>query len=233
MMMMKHISCGRLCWNIVYICSGLPGTFWTTFILQACIFGYIWVALLTVFQVTWYSPVANDTGCQLRRPHLTKVTRNQRFLTYLAMFSADLPPSSLLSESRHLHVLKAVSWSVEVTINVDPTRPVGERVTFIGPARQHDPEIIDGADAPNLTENALHPPNANSSQVLVWWPASGNEEPVVVVRPVMTTPSIIKAMHSYQHSNSRHALRLQSLYHFSAKHWHLSHCVIKSAFKAF
>ena len=171
-----------------------------------------------MFQVTWYAPVADVTGSQLRHPHLTKVTRNQRFLTYLVTLSADLPPNSLLSESHHLHVLKAVSWSVEVTINIDPTRPLGERLTFIGPARQRDPEIIDGTDAPNLTENALHPPNANNSQMLVWWPSCRNEEPVVVVRPVMTTPSIIKAMHSYQHSNSRHALRLQTLYRFSAKH---------------
>jgi len=170
-----------------------------------------------LLQVTWCVPTVVDTGFRLRHPRLTKVTRNQRFITYLVMHPTNLPLNSLLSAGRHLQVLKAVSWSVEVTINVDPTKPLGERVTFIGPARQRDPEIIDVSDAPKLTENALHPPNANSSQMLVWWPADGNEEPVVVVKPVMTTPSIVNAIHAYQHSHSRHALRLQSLYRFSAK----------------
>jgi len=169
-------------------------------------------ALLPVLQVTWYIPVVDDAGFRSRHPHLTKVTRNQRFITYLVMRHRFL-----LSEGHHLQVLKAVSWSFEVTITVDPTKPLGERVTFIGPAQQRDPEIIDVTDAPNLTENALCPPNANSSQMLVWWPASGNEEPVVVVKPQMTTPSVIKAMHTYQHSHSQHALRLRSLYHFSDK----------------
>jgi len=111
-----------------------------------------------------------------------------------------------------------VSWSVKIRINVDPTKPVGERVTFIGPARQHDPEIVDGPSAPSLTENALQPPNANSSQMLIWWPASANKEPVVVVKPLTTTPSIVEAAQSYQHSHSRHALRLHSLCHFSTEH---------------
>lgn len=175
-------------------------------------------ALSTLLQVTWYVPIADDTGSRSRRPHLTKVSRCQRFLTYLVVHSANLPSSSQLSESRQLHVLKAVSWSVEVTVNVDPSKPLGERVTFIGPARQHDPEIIDAADAPSLAENALQPPNANSSQMLTWWSADVNEEPVIVVKPRMITPSITKAIETYQHSHSRHALRLQSLYRFSSKH---------------
>jgi len=170
-----------------------------------------------MLQVTWYAPVADGTGCQSRHPNLTKVTRLQRFLTYLVIHSADLPSSSPLSESRHLHTLKAVSWSVKATIDVDPSRPLGERVTFIGPARQHDPEIIDGNSVPSLTENALQPPNANSSQTLIWWPASVSDEPVVVVKPLTTTTSVVKAAQSYQHSYSRHALRLHSLYHFSAR----------------
>ena len=131
------------------------------------------------------------------------------------MESADSSRSSLLSESRRLRVLKAILWSVEVTINVDPTKPLGERVTFIGPARQHDAQIADVTDAPSLTENALQPPNANSSQMLVWWPANENEEPVVVMKPSVTTPSIIKAIQTYQHSRSRHASKLKSLFHFS------------------
>lgn len=172
--------------------------------------------LLPVLQVTWYVPVADDTGCRSRHPNLTKVTRLQRFLTYLVIHSADLPPSLPLAERHHLHTLKVVSWSVKITINIDPTKPVGERVTFIGPSRQHDPEIIDGPSAPSLTENALEPPNANSSQMLIWWPASADKEPVVVVKPLTTTPSIVQAAQSYQHARSRHALRLQSVYHFSA-----------------
>jgi len=175
-------------------------------------------ALSIVLQVTWYAPVVDDTGTRSRHPRLTKITRLQRFLTYLVMHSADVRSSVSLSESHHLHVLKAVSWSVEVVINVDPTKPSGERVTFIGPAQQHDPEIIDVSDAPCLTDNALQPPNANSSQMLIWWPASVNKEPVVVVKPLLATPSVAKAVETYQHSHSRHALRLQSLYCFSSKH---------------
>jgi len=183
-----------------------------------CIYLVYEAALLPVLQVTWYVPIADGTGWRSRQPNLTKVTRLQRFLTYLVVHSADLPSSSPLSESHHLHTLKAVSWSVRITINVDPTKPLGERVTFIGPARQHDPEIIDGSSAPSLTENAVQPPNANSSQTLIWWPADVNEEPVVVVKPLTTTPSIVEAAQSYQHSHSRHALRLHSLYHFVAQH---------------
>jgi len=156
-------------------------------------------------------------GSRSRHPQLTKVTRLQRFLSYLVTHSSDLQSSLQLSDSRrlcHLHVLQAISWSVEVTINVDPSKPLGQRVTFVGPARQRDPEIIDVTDAPSLTENALEPPNANSSQMLIWWPASENEEPVVVVKPSVTTPSIMKAVRTYLHSHSRHALRLRSLHHF-------------------
>jgi len=189
---------------------GCPSGYVTVFIDEA-----VTSALLPVLQVTWYVPVVDGPGCRSRRPNLTKVTRLQRFLTYLVIHSDNLSSRSALFESHCLHTLKAVSWSVKITINVDPTKPVGERVTFIGPLRQRDPEIIDGTSAPSLSENALQPPNANSSQTLIWWPANANEEPVVVVKPLTTTPSIAKAAQSYQHSQSRHALRLRSLYHFS------------------
>jgi len=170
--------------------------------------------LLTVLQVTWYVPVADETGCRSRQPRLTKVSRLQRFLTYLVIYSADLPPNSRPAEMQRIHILKAISWSVNIVISVDSSRPLSERVTCIGPAQQTDPEIMDGSDAPSLTENALHPPNANSSQMLIWWPADVNSDPVVVVKPLTTTPSILEAARTYQHAHSRHALRLQSLYNF-------------------
>jgi len=141
-------------------------------------------------------------------PSLTKITRCQQFLTYLVVRSANLPSSSLLSDNHHLHVLKAISWSVRVTVNVDPSKPLGQRVTFVGPVRQCDPQILDVADAPSLTENALRPPNANSSQILIWWPAGVNEEPLLVVKPSVTTRSTVETVRTFQHPHTRHPLAL-------------------------
>jgi len=140
--------------------------------------------------------------------------RLQRFLTYLVLHSSSLPPNSLISTSCHLYPLKAISWSLEAEINVDPKKPLGSRVTVSGPAQQRDPEIVDVTRTLSFTGNALQPPNANSSQMLIWWPANVSEEPRVIVKPLTSTPAVVKASQTYQHSNSRHALRLQSLYHF-------------------
>jgi len=183
-----------------------------------------WLAVNCVLQVTWSVPVVDDSGSRSHRPCLTKISRCQRFLTYLVMQSTNLPSSSLHHEGCHLRVLKAVSWSVEVNVSVDPSKPLGKRVTFIGPARQQDPEIIDAADAPSLTDNALRPPNANSSQMLTWWPADVNKNPTVVVKPRVTTLSVTRAIQTYQHAHSRHARRLHSLYCFSSPHWCLWYC---------
>ena len=138
---------------------------------------------LVPFQVTWYIP---ETGPRRshhrssRLPRLTRVRRNQHFLSYLAAVRRTTVASAV-STSPHcdsLHqpcpvvdVLKVVSWSVDVRIDTDPSSPVGQRVVRVGPTRQRGgPRLLKPNEAPRLADNALGPPSANMAQTLVWWP---------------------------------------------------------------
>jgi len=122
-----------------------------------------------------------NTRCRAAR--LTQVRRRQHFLTYLAAIRRRSEStndnycrlndgsSEVDRDLRRVETLKTVSWSVDVEIDVDPSQPLGCRVKTVGPGRQRQPTVIDPVEAPTLADNALRPPNANSSQTLVWWPS--------------------------------------------------------------
>ena len=130
-------------------------------------------------QVTWHIP----DGRHDRTPKLTHVERDQTFYAWLVV-------QNLTDHS--FQVLKTTKWNMKIEITVDPTKPLGHRAQLTGPVEQEQPEV--------LTENvpipscALHPPNANNSQVLVWRPTHGR--PVVVVPPIETTMSMHKYLSS-------------------------------------
>ena len=216
-----------------------------------------------VSQVTWYIPVpvgadTNSAGARCRPARLTQVRRRQHFLTYLAAVRRRSTTSSnskatTIDNRRPLHsversndytceggdrgrrveTLKTVSWSVDVEIDIDPSKPLGRRVKTVGPGRQRQPTLIDPVDAPALADNALRPPNANSSQTLVWWPSSTaiertdrdedtgncrqtpttriNRLPKVVIRSVSTAVTPDAAARTYLNVLSGHVELLQAM----------------------
>ena len=105
-------------------------------------------------------------------------------------------------------MLQMISWSVELNIIVDPTKPLGHRTVSINPVRQRDPVVMDAALAPPLPESALCPPNANSAQTLVWWPSDGKQLPTVIVRPTMSSVSDELSLKTFLNPQSERACLL-------------------------
>lgn len=128
-------------------------------------------------QVTWYIPHSD----YVRTPKLTNIYRKQHFYAFLAL--RDL-------NTQKFRVLRAVSWSMELAIEVNPTLPLGRRAKLLGPFEQEQPKVLeDNASTSHLLESyAMNPPNANNAQVLVWRPRTGS--PKVIVPPVQTTMDV-------------------------------------------
>ena len=126
-------------------------------------------------QVTWCVPMETHD----RKPRLTQIHRKQKFFTFLAM--RDL-------STKEVHILRAVTWSMELTIGANPEKPLGQRAWLVGPLEQPTPCILN-ANVP-IPEYALRPPNANRSQTLIWRPRRG--EPKLVVPPIESTVDIQK-----------------------------------------
>ena len=125
-------------------------------------------------QVTWSVP--DPTGQSRRIPRLTHVHRKQRFLTHLVVKDIN---------TCKIHVLRTISWQMELNIEVNPTLPLGERSKVNPPYHQANPRVVH--HPPSIPSYALQSPNANSSQVLVWRPYDKSKEPRVVVPPLETT----------------------------------------------
>ena len=126
-------------------------------------------------QVTWCIPVENID----RKPRLTQIYRSQKFFTFLAMKNLA---------TQEVHILRAVTWSMDLTIGVNPDRPLGQRAWLVGPEEQSPPRLVE-ANIP-IPQYALQPPNANRSQTLIWRPRRG--EPKLVVPPLESTIDIAK-----------------------------------------
>src|SRR5437870_4800158 len=93
-------------------------------------------------KVTWYIPHSD----YVRYPALTNIYRNQHFYAFLTL--RDL-------NSQRFRVLKAVSWSMQLAIGINPTLPLGERATLLGPYEQVQPRVLEDIDsiAPRLLGN--------------------------------------------------------------------------------
>ena len=131
-------------------------------------------------QVTWSIP--DPSGQCERVPQLTHVYRKQRFITYLVL--KDL-------RTQQIHQLRTISWQMELNIDVNPTMTLGSRAQLAAPYQQLTPRVL--AQHGPIPSYALHAPNANSSQVLVWRPY--NKLPHVVVAPLDTTMNMDKYLH--------------------------------------
>lgn len=76
-------------------------------------------------------------------------------------------------------LLRTIRWRMQLAIEVDPEKPLGQRARLMTHFTQAQPEIL--ATNEPIPPNALVKPNANDAQVLIWRPKKG--EPVVVVPP--------------------------------------------------
>jgi hypothetical protein len=135
--------------------------------------------------IPWDIPTSDE-----EIPRLTHIYRNQHFLVWLA--AMDL-------ESKDIYILRTVEWKKIIEIAVDPKRQRGRRSTLISDPSPEQPKIYD-ENLP-IPTCALYPPtgnliysfmfvrqiffvlnkSANSAQVLVWRPTSG--QPTLVVPP--------------------------------------------------
>nr|CAB3263356.1 uncharacterized protein LOC494362 [Phallusia mammillata] len=138
--------------------------------------------------VTWDIPVSEGTSA-----HLTRIVRDQSFVTWLAAINET---------TKEIIVLKTVRWKFYLEIDIDPTRELGSRSRIVAPRIQKQPLITNGPceksffNSPvknrrrgmdnNSNSNyigqipisALVRPSANNAQTLIW-------------RPTETTPIIV------------------------------------------
>lgn len=139
--------------------------------------------------VTWDVPVSEGTNA-----HLTRIVRDQSFVTWLAAINET---------TKEIIVLKTVRWKFYLEIDIDPKKPLGERAHVVAPQFQEQPIVSSGAcertfiSSPvkvkrkgavnNSNSNyvgqipisALVRPSANNAQTLIWRPT--NHRPVIVV----------------------------------------------------
>lgn len=144
--------------------------------------------------VTWDIPVSEGTSA-----HLTRIVRDQSFITWLAAINET---------TKDIIVLKTVRWNFYLEIDVDPSRELGRRARIVAPRAQKQPLVTPGngersrmsgkkrtnfSTDNNTNSNsastsfqsgqipfsALVRPSANNAQTLIWRPAGG--QPVVVV----------------------------------------------------
>lgn len=102
--------------------------------------------------VTWDIPTSSD-----RIPKLTKIKRDQSFLTWLV--AMDVINCNFV-------VLKTFRWRMKLEIAIDPTKENGQRSKLVSDPNPEQPVLLD--KNVKIPDCAFYPPNANGSQVLVW-----------------------------------------------------------------
>ena len=70
-------------------------------------------------------------------PHLTKITRDQSFITWLAAVN---------ERTNRVIVLRAVRWRFQLNIDVNPNNELGKRAKLVGKIKQEKPRIQNGAN---------------------------------------------------------------------------------------
>ena len=117
--------------------------------------------------VTWDIPTSNE-----KIPRLTRVNREQSFLTWLVAMN--------VVTGRFL-VLKTIKWHMLLELDIDPRKELGKRVRLVNGAVPSQPILLDKNI--RIPKCALYPANANSSQYLVWRPSGHNSIPKIIVQP--------------------------------------------------
>lgn len=142
--------------------------------------------------VTWDIPVSEGTNA-----HLTRIVRDQSFITWLAAINET---------TKDIIVLKTVRWNFYLEIDIDPTRELGQRARIVAPRVQKQPLVTNGpceksrfnsspirSKRRGISEennsnstyvgqipiSALVKPSANNAQTLIWRPA--RSQPIIVV----------------------------------------------------
>lgn len=137
-------------------------------------------------QITWSIPVSGHS----HKAKLNQIHRKQKFNTHLALKNL---------QTGEVHTLKTIRWSFELNIAIDMRKPFGERCRILAPFDQEQPKILETAY--HIPTCALHPPNANHSQVLVWRPSF--HPPVCVVPPEESTVDIQKYLEATKDMNQK------------------------------
>ncbi|KAL4219604.1 Protein fam78a [Mactra antiquata] len=117
--------------------------------------------------VTWRNPANRNQG----PPNLTHINRDQSFYVWLVVWDMTVHKA---------YILKTIMWNMQLDIEVDPTKPLGQRARLISNPVPKQPEIVE--DNIPIPRCALTPPNANSAQMLVWRPRVG--KPLCIIPPV-------------------------------------------------
>ena len=96
--------------------------------------------------VTWDVPISERDGKSKEKgfiklyflaPHLTKITRDQSFITWLAAIN---------ERTNKVIVLRAVRWQFKLNIDVNPKAELGERAKLVGRIKQEKPRIQNGTN---------------------------------------------------------------------------------------
>ncbi|XP_066568868.1 protein FAM78A [Amia ocellicauda] len=115
--------------------------------------------------VTWGVPVSDSN-----LPQLTSIRRDQSFTTWLVATNQSTAETI---------VLQTIKWRMRLCIEIDPSKPLGQRSKLLEPTAQEQPQILVKNEP--IPANAMVKPNANDAQVLMWRPKIG--EPIVVIPP--------------------------------------------------
>ncbi|KAA0716336.1 Protein FAM78A [Triplophysa tibetana] len=116
--------------------------------------------------VTWSVPVGTTSS----PPLLSSIQRDQHFTTWLV---------AMKEASGEMVLLRTIRWRMQLSIKVDPKKPLGQRAVLVEPLIQEEPQVLVKNEPIPL--NALDKPNANDAQVLIWQPRNGR--PIVVIPP--------------------------------------------------
>ncbi|XP_016052166.1 PREDICTED: protein FAM78A [Miniopterus natalensis] len=115
--------------------------------------------------VTWAVPVSESNVARL-----TNIYRDQSFTTWLVATNTS---------TNDMIILQTLHWRMQLSIEVNPTRPLGQRARLREPIAQDQPKILSRNEP--IPPSALVKPNANDAQVLMWRPKYG--PPLVVIPP--------------------------------------------------
>ncbi|XP_068835360.1 protein FAM78A isoform X2 [Capricornis sumatraensis] len=115
--------------------------------------------------VTWAVPVSESNVAKL-----TNIYRDQSFITWLVATNTS---------TNDMVILQTLHWRMQLSIEVDPARPLGQRARLQEPIAQDQPKILSKNEP--IPPSALVKPNANDAQVLMWRPKFG--PPLVVIPP--------------------------------------------------
>lgn len=115
--------------------------------------------------VTWAVPVSESNVAKL-----TNIYRDQSFTTWLVATNTS---------TNDMIILQTLHWRMQLSIDVNPTRPLGQRARLREPTAQAQPKILSKNEP--IPPSALVKPNANDAQVLMWRPKYG--PPLVVIPP--------------------------------------------------